>query len=82
MRAVRTSRTRSIRCSPAYANPRNEIGLDLTTGAAGAGSATATVGWGRNRRAGSVIIHAMPTAAGPGEAGVAGARAACITVEF
>ncbi|MDN5931914.1 MAG: superoxide dismutase family protein [Pseudonocardia sp.] len=69
---------------PAFANPENEIWLDLTTDESGAGSATATVPWAfeRNRRARSVIIHAMPTATSPGEAGTAGARAACITVEF
>lgn len=69
---------------PAYANPENEIWLDLTTDESGAGSATATVPWGfeRDRRAQSVIIHAMPTAMGAGEAGTAGARAACISVEF
>ncbi|GAA2566125.1 superoxide dismutase family protein [Pseudonocardia hydrocarbonoxydans] len=69
---------------PAFANPGNEIWLDITTDAAGAGTATATVPWAfdRDRRAQSVIIHAMPTATGPGEAGTAGARAACISVEF
>lgn len=69
---------------PAFANPENEIWLDLTTDESGAGSATATVPWAfeRNRRAQSVIIHAMPTATAPGEAGTAGVRAACITVEF
>lgn len=69
---------------PAFANPENEIWLDLTTDESGAGSATATVAWGfeRDRRARSVIIHAMPTATDPGTAGTAGARAACITVDF
>lgn len=69
---------------PAFANPQNEIWLDLTTDASGAGSATATVQWGfdQDRRAKSVVIHAMETASGPGEAGQAGARAACITVDF
>jgi Cu-Zn family superoxide dismutase len=69
---------------PAFANPENEIWLDLTTDESGAGSATATVAWGfeRDRRAQSVIIHAMPTATDPGTAGTAGARAACISVEF
>ncbi len=69
---------------PAFANPQNEIWLDLTTDESGAGTATTTVEWGfeRDRRAQSVVIHAMPTAMGPGEAGTAGARAACITVEF
>ena len=73
-------------CGPtgAVAGPGNEIWLDITTDAAGAGTATATVPWAfdRDRRAQSVIIHAMPTATGPGEAGTAGARAACISVEF
>lgn len=69
---------------PAFANPQNEIWLDLTTDASGAGSATATVQWSfdQDRRAKSVVIHAMETASGPGEAGQAGARAACITVDF
>ncbi len=69
---------------PAFANPQNEIWLDLTTDAAGAGSATATVGWGfeRDRRARSVIIHEMGTATEPGVAGKAGARPACVDVEF
>jgi Cu-Zn family superoxide dismutase len=69
---------------PAFANPENEVWLDLTTDESGAGSATATVPWAfeGDRRAQSVIIHAMPTATAPGEAGTAGARAACITVEF
>lgn len=69
---------------PAYANPDNEIWLDLTTDATGSGRASATVAWAftGDRRAHSVIIHAMPTATGPGHAGTAGARAACITVGF
>lgn len=69
---------------PAYANPQNEIWLDLTTDVSGAGSATTEVEWTfpRDRRAQSVIVHAMPTATDPGEAGTAGARAACISVDF
>jgi superoxide dismutase, Cu-Zn family len=69
---------------PAYANPQNEIWLDLTTDEDGAGSASATVPWGitRDRRPMSVVLHAMPTATAPGEAGTAGARAGCVTVEF
>jgi superoxide dismutase, Cu-Zn family len=35
-----------------------------------------------DRRAESVIIHAMPTATEPGKAGTAGDRAACISVNF
>lgn len=69
---------------PAYANPQNEVWLDLTTDGEGAGSATTTVAWGfeRARRAQSVVIHAMPTATEAGRAGSAGDRAACVTVAF
>lgn len=69
---------------PAYANNVNEIWLDFTTDAAGSGRATTTVPWTFpvDRRAASVIIHAMPTATEPGKAGSAGNRAACITVAF
>lgn len=69
---------------PAHANPENEIWLDLTTDADGAGGATTTVPWGfeSGRRARSVVVHAMPPATDPGRAGTAGARAACITVAF
>lgn len=69
---------------PMYANSMNEIWLDLTADATGAGSAESTVAWEfpADRRAESVIIHAMETATVPGKAGTAGARAACITVDF
>lgn len=69
---------------PAFANPDNEIWLDLTTDPAGTGAATSTVAWAfpADRRARSVVIHAMPTATEAGKAGTAGARAACITVDF
>jgi superoxide dismutase, Cu-Zn family len=69
---------------PTYANPQNEIWLDLTTDESGAGSAESTVAWTfpDDRRPGSVVVHAMQTATAPGEAGTAGDRAACITVEF
>ncbi len=68
---------------PAFANPDNEVWLDLTTDAAGAGTAEVTVPWQfTDRRPRSVVIHAEPTRTGPGEAGSAGQRAACITVGF
>lgn len=69
---------------PAYANPTNEIWLDLTTDAQGAGTATSTVPWNfpEDRRAQSVIIHEMPTKTEPGKAGTAGARPGCIDVTF
>lgn len=69
---------------PTYANADNEIWLDFTTDDEGAGSASTETTWEfpADRRAESVIIHAMPTATEPGKAGTAGDRAACITVDF
>lgn len=69
---------------PAFANPQNEIWLDFTTDASGAGSATATVPWTfpADRRAEAVIIHEKPTATEAGKAGTAGTRPACLTVDF
>jgi len=68
---------------PAFANPANEIWLDLTTDAEGAGSATAEVRFAFAERApGSVVVHEMGTKTGPGEAGTAGGRLACLTVAF
>ncbi|WP_028922039.1 superoxide dismutase family protein [Pseudonocardia acaciae] len=64
---------------PAYANPLNEIWLDFTTNAQGDAKVTSTVPWVyQNTRAFSVIIHAEPTQTGPGKAGTAGARVACL----
>jgi Cu-Zn family superoxide dismutase len=69
---------------PAYANPQNEIWLDLRTDGDGAGEATATVPFLFTDRApASIVIHeAQSTATTPGQAGSAGARIACITVPF
>ena len=69
---------------PAYANPRNEIWLDLRTDAHGDGSATSTNPWvfPAERRAGSVVLHEMATSNEPGHAGTAGGRLACVTVAF
>lgn len=69
---------------PAYANPENEIWLDLTTNAAGHGIATAVVPWqfSPTRRAKSVILHVEHTHTGPQDSGVAGARLACLSVPF
>jgi Cu-Zn family superoxide dismutase len=66
--------------NPAYANPSNEIWLDVTTNAAGNASAQAVqdFAFSPDDRPASVIIHAQPTAAN----GTAGARLACLTVEF
>lgn len=68
---------------PAYANPRNEIWLDLRTDDSGSGAATAEVPFGFAERApASVVVHERPTATGPGKAGTAGGRVACLTVPF
>ena len=70
--------------NPAYANPRNEIWLDLTTDEEGNGVARSVQDWQfpPDRRPHSVIIHAQHTATGPGSAGTAGARLACLSVDF
>ena len=69
---------------PAYANPQNEIWLDVTTDATGAGEATSTVPWTfpEDRRAESVVLHEEPTATHAGHAGTAGGRPGCVTVDF
>jgi len=69
---------------PAYANPQNEIWLDLRTDGAGAGGSQAEVPFTFTDRApASIVIHeAETTGTAPGQAGSAGARLACITVPF
>ncbi|QKV77453.1 superoxide dismutase [Amycolatopsis sp. Hca4] len=68
---------------PAYANPRNEIWLDFTTDRAGTGFARSTVDWRvTDRRPKSVVVHETHTHIDPGHAGTAGARLACLDVDF
>ncbi|MFD1530796.1 superoxide dismutase [Pseudonocardia aurantiaca] len=69
---------------PRFANPQNEIWLDVVTDETGAGSAEATVEWEfpADRRAGSVVVHAMPTSGERVGVDTAGARVACISVGF
>jgi superoxide dismutase, Cu-Zn family len=69
---------------PAFANPRNEIWLDLRTDGSGNAEVTAEVPFVfADRAPASVVIHqAEATATGPGEAGTAGARVACLDVPF
>ena len=71
---------------PEFANPTNEIWLDLTTDEDGNGVAQTKVPWqfSPTRRAGSVMIHSEHTHTGglDGVAGAAGARLACLTVGF
>jgi len=69
---------------PAFANPRNEIWLDLRTDGDGNAAVTAETPFVfSDRTPASVVIHqAEVTATGPGEAGTAGARVACLNVPF
>ncbi|MFC4004566.1 superoxide dismutase [Prauserella oleivorans] len=68
---------------PAYANPENEVWLDFTTTAHGTGLAISHVDWAYgDRRPASVVLHEHHTSTEPGEAGDAGARLACVNVDF
>ncbi|MEZ7239321.1 superoxide dismutase family protein [Rhodococcus sp. GXMU-t2271] len=68
---------------PAFANPGNEVWLDITTDGNGNAQASTTVDWEfRDGEANSVVLHAERTKTGPGEAGMAGARLACIDEDF
>src|SRR6266487_2037094 len=65
---------------PSYTTPQNEVWLDFTTDGNGRASSTATHPWTFGTNARSLIIHAMTTKTAPGEAGTAGARAACLAL--
>ena len=68
---------------PAYANPGNEVWLDLQTDGDGDGHAETDVPFTfvENRSPRSIVIHeAEETATDAGHAGTAGGRAACITL--
>jgi len=69
---------------PAFANPQNEIWLDLRTDGEGNGESRAEVPFAFTDRApASIVIHeAETTGTAPGQAGSAGARLACVTVPF
>jgi Cu-Zn family superoxide dismutase len=69
---------------PAFANPSNEIWLDLRTDGSGNGEVRAEVPFALgDRRPASVIVHeAERTATEPGKSGTAGARVACLNVPF
>ena len=73
---------RASSTNPRYANPNNEIWLDVRTDSAGAGTSSSTVPFVLTDRAPrSIVLHeAMRTASDPGEAGNAGARIACLTL--
>jgi superoxide dismutase, Cu-Zn family len=68
--------------NPVYANPRNEVWLDFTASATGATTSTSGHGWNFDPAAPprSLVLHADHTHTAPGEAGTAGARAACLTL--
>lgn len=64
---------------PVFANPDNEIWLDFHTDATGTALSMSTVDWTfTDRQAQSVVIHEHHTHPG----GVAGARLACLNVDF
>ena len=67
---------------PAYANPRNEVWLDLTADAAGAAAVTTRLTWTFDEvePPRSLILHAEHTRTAAGTAGMAGARVACLTL--
>jgi Cu-Zn family superoxide dismutase len=69
--------------NPKYANPRNEVWLDFTTDAQGNASSKSVLDWKfTDRHPQSVVIHNEHTHTGHGQAGQAGARLACINVDF
>jgi len=67
---------------PTFANPRNEIWLDIRTDATGSGTSTTEVPFAfTDRVPASVVVHEqMVTATEPGKAGMAGTRIACFTL--
>lgn len=68
---------------PKYANPKNEIWLDFTTNRHGVALSKSVVPWRfTERRAKSVVIHFEKTSTHQGHAGTAGARLACVNVDF
>jgi Cu-Zn family superoxide dismutase len=68
---------------PTYANPSNEVWLDVETNASGNGRAQTIVPWQPGvSRPMSVVIHDAHTSTEPGSAGTAGPRLGCITVPF
>ena len=68
---------------PAYANPENEVWLDMTTDSSGNAYITSTVDWEfREGEANSLVLHDEHTSTHEGHAGTAGDRLACVTVEF
>ncbi|HTJ36231.1 MAG TPA: superoxide dismutase family protein [Dactylosporangium sp.] len=69
---------------PMYANPQNEAWLDFTTDDHGNGKAAAEQAWALTpqHRPYSLVIHEEKTKTGPGVAGTAGGRVACLTIKY
>ncbi len=65
-----------------YANPHNEVWLDVRTDGTGSGTARTTVPFiFGDRGPGSIVVHeGMDTETAPGKAGQAGSRIACVTL--
>lgn len=69
--------------TPTFANPDNEVWLDLTTDDEGNGSAQSRVEWQtRTGGANSVVLHAAQTSTGQTTSGTAGPRVGCLTAAF
>ncbi len=68
--------------NPEYANPNNEIRLDVRTDATGTGTSHTIVPFiVTSRIPRSIVVYKpMQTSTGPGRAGEAGARIACLTL--
>jgi Cu-Zn family superoxide dismutase len=67
--------------NPEYANPENEIWLDVRTDAAGAGDSRTTVPFTlSDRTPGSFVVHDAVLSTTKGHAGKAGDRVACLTL--
>ncbi|GAA3395553.1 superoxide dismutase family protein [Cryptosporangium minutisporangium] len=66
--------------NPTYANPQNEVWLDVTTDSQGVGTSKSTQPWRFSARPQSLVVHAEKTQTAPGKAGMAGTRVACLTV--
>jgi superoxide dismutase, Cu-Zn family len=67
---------------PAYANPQNEVWLDFLADGAGSGTAVTQENWTFDPEAPprSLVIHDEITRTEKGVAGMAGARAACLSL--
>ncbi len=68
--------------NPEYANPSNEVWLDIRTDAAGSATSRPTVPFVfTDRGPGSIVLHeGTQTARDPGHAGDAGGRIACLNL--